>query len=122
VRGENPGLAAKYQSTFSGLLQPGEVLLTASAAIHVEISELLGRGMGDGTLGVTSLSFLHKYQERPGGLALLRSEIIQISKNWIVLPGSSNLKVLVTRDGRTSEFNFYCGTSYCKDLISLLGV
>lgn len=120
MSGENRGLAAKYQSLFSGVLQQNEILLTAYAAIYVKISELLGRGAGDGTLGVTSLRVIHLGQHG-GGLYLSRNEIISVRKSWIILPGSSSLNIKLQKSGTYEEYEFYCGTGFCKDVISLLG-
>jgi|GEM_PF-4583306 len=118
--GENRALATKYHPLFSGVLQQNETLLTASAAIYVKISELLGRGAGDGTLGVTNLRVIH-LGGSGGGLYLSRSEIISARKSWIVVPGSSNLNIKHKTNGTYEEYEFYCGTGFCKDVISLIG-
>jgi len=122
MAGENSGLARKYFPLFEPIMRDGETLLTASAAIWVAVSEAFGRGAGDGTLGVTDQRVLHVGSK----LRLFeadRTDIVDISRKWIVLPGSSQLDLRVRRqsgDGSVTQ-SFYCGTGFSKDLLQLLG-
>jgi len=120
MTGENPALAAKYGPQFRSLLREGEVLLTASAAINVNVSEMFGRGAGDGTLGVTNQRLLH-VGSRVGGIGIERRHIRSATKKWIVLPGSTQLDIQAEQDGSNKvNFSFYCGTGFCKDVLKLL--
>jgi hypothetical protein len=121
VAGENLALARKYFPLFEPFLKDGERLLTASAAIWVAVSEAFGRGAGDGTLGVTDQRVLHVGSK----LRLFevdRADVVDVSRKWIVLPGSSQLDVRVRRqsgEGSVTQ-SFYCGTGFAKDLLQLL--
>lgn len=118
--GENPALAAKYGPQFRSLLRDDEILLTASAAINVTVSEMLGRGAGDGTLGITNQRILH-IGSKLGGLAIEREHIRSCAKKWIVIPGSSQLDITAEQNGSSRvNFSFYCGTGFCKDVLRLL--
>ena len=120
MAGENVGLARKYFPLFKPVMRDGETLLTASAAIWVAVSEAFGRGAGDGTLGVTDQRVLHLGSK----LRLFeadRVDILEISRKWIVLPGSSQLDLRVRRpsgDGSAIQ-SFYCGTGFSKDLLRM---
>ena len=116
----NAGLAAKYLPLFQSVLKENERLLTASASIFVQISDSLGRGAGDGTLGLTDQRIIH-VGSKIGTLRIERSEIQSITKKWIVLPGSSQLDISVKKDGSVLDFSFYCGTGFCKDILKIIG-
>lgn len=121
MAGENVALARKYFPLFEPYLKDGERLVTASAAIWVAVSEAFGRGAGDGTLGVTNRRVLHVGSK----LRLFdadRTDIVEVSRKWIVIPGSSQLDLQVRRqssDGSVTQ-SFYCGTGFAKDLLQLL--
>lgn len=117
---DNEGLARKYWPVFEPLMEPGESLLTASAAIYVEISEMLGRGAGDGTIAVTDRRFIHKGL-RAGTLLLDRNAIVSLDRSWIAIPGSSRVTVKARENGNVKTYNFYCGKAFSKDLVRLLG-
>ncbi len=120
MAGENPALAAKYGPQFQSLLREGEVLLTASAAINVNISEMFGRGAGDGTLGVTNQRLLH-VGSRFGGIGIELRHIRSASKKWIVIPGSTQLDIEAEQDDSNKvKFSFYCGSGFCKDILRFL--
>jgi hypothetical protein len=116
----NSGLAAKYSTLFQAVLRDNERLLTANASIFVQISDSLGRGAGDGTLGLTDQRIIH-IGSKIGAIRIERSEIRSITKKWIVLPGSSQLDITVKKDGVDIDFSFYCGTGFCKDLLKIIG-
>jgi hypothetical protein len=119
MRGENKAMANRYMSTFAPLLEDGEHLLNANASIYVVVSKMLGRGMGDGTIGVTNRRVLHRGL-KGGGVTIEISSIVSISKSWIALPGSSQLNITRRIDGELRKEEFYCGTGFCKDIISML--
>jgi hypothetical protein len=100
-------------------MEPGESLLTASAAIYVEVSEMLGRGMGDGTIAVTDRRVIHK-GIRGGALFLQRPDIISVKRSWIALPGSRQITIQARENGAISTYNFYCGKDFSKDVVRLL--
>jgi len=83
------------------------------------VSEMLGRGAGDGTLGITNQRIIHVGQ-RFGSLEIQRSDIRSISKKWIVLPGSSQLDIVVKENDKNELYSFYSGTGFCKDVIKIL--
>ena len=116
----NSGLAAKYFPLFQPVLRENERLLTASASIYVQISDSLGRGAGDGTLGLTDQRIIH-IGSKIGALRIERSEIQSITKKWIVLPGSSQLDISIKKNGLDLDFSFYCGTGFCKDTLKIIG-
>lgn len=106
----------------NGLLE-NETLLNAAPAIHVEVSEKYGKGTGDGTIAITNLRVIHIYSARifkTPGFAFNRSDIASSSKNWIILPGSSNLKFTGRTDGTTWTHNFYCSKDFCKEVTAWL--
>jgi hypothetical protein len=116
----NPSLAARYLRIFRSELREDEVLITASAAINVMVSEMLGRGAGDGTLGVTNKRLIH-VGSRLGTLGIERFRILSASKKWIVLPGSSQLDVFEKQaDASSLKVSFYCGSGFCRDVLQLL--
>jgi hypothetical protein len=116
----NSAPAAKYIAQFRSLLRENERLLTASAAINVNISEAYGRGAGDGTLGLTNERLIH-VGSRLGNIEIERSGIRLANKKWIVLPGSSQLDLIVKKSGDSDVIlSFYCGTGFCKDLLKVL--
>ena len=122
MAGENLALARKYFPLFEPVLKDGERLLTASAAIWVSVSEAFGRGAGDGTLGVTDQRILHVGSK----LRLFevgRADVVDVTRKWIVLPGSSQLDLSIPRqdDQGSMTQSFYCGTGFSKDLLQLLG-
>ena len=121
MTGENAGLARKYFPLFEPAMRNGETLLTASAAIWVMVSEALGRGAGDGTLGITDQRVLH-VGSKMRLFEADRSEIIEVSRKWIVLPGSSQLDIRVPRQSEAGSIthSFYCGTAFSKDILKLL--
>lgn len=116
----NSGLAAKYSPFFKSVLRDNERLLTASASIYVQISDSLGRGAGDGTLGITDQRLIH-IGSRIGALLIERNDILSATKKWIVLPGSSQLDISVKKGEKHLDFSFYCGTGFCKDLLKIIG-
>jgi hypothetical protein len=122
VAGENLALARKYFRLFEPALKDGERLLTASAAIWVAVSEAFGRGAGDGTLGVTDQRVLH-VGSKARILEVSRTDIVDVTRKWIVLPGSSQLDLRIRRRGSEGSVtqSFYCGTGFSKDLLRLLG-
>lgn len=121
--GTSPVLASKYLDKFEGLLQPDEVLLNAGVAIQVEVSEKLGRGRGDGILGVTNLRLLHVL-DNPSvnlmGMTIERSCITSVTTHWILLPFNRNLRITSQGSGPEVVINFYCGKRYCAELMNLL--
>jgi len=119
MRGENKAMANRYASTFAPFLEEGEHLLNANASIYVVVSKMLGRGMGDGTIGVTNRRILHRGLNG-GGVTIEIPTIVSISKSWIALPGSSQLNITRRIDGELRKEEFYCGTGFCKDIISML--
>ena len=116
---DNFELARKYWPVFEPIMEPEESLLTASAAIYVEISEMLGRGMGDGTIAVTDRRVIHKGL-RGGTLFLSRAAIVSVKRSWIALPGSRQVTIQSHEHPPTSTYNFYCGTGFSKDFVRLL--
>lgn len=116
---DNYELALKYWPVFEPIMEPGESLLTASAAIYVEVSEVLGRGKGDGTIAVTDRRVIHQGL-RGGVLFLKRPDIISVKRSWIALPGSRQITIQVQHDGAKSTYNFYCGKEFSRDLVRLL--
>ena len=118
--GKNDAIIAHYSSAFSKVLRAGERLLNAGAAIYLLDSEMLGRGKGDGTLGLTNLRVIHAGLPHLG-LKIERADIVSVSKKWIVIPGSSQLNISYRSDGAVRQAEFYCGTGFCKEIISLLG-
>ena len=112
-----------YGSIFSNGLLENEKLLNAAPAIHVEVSEKYGKGTGDGTIAITNLRVIHIYSARifkTPGFAFNRSDIKSSSKNWIILPGSSNLKFAGRTDGAEWTHNFYCSKDFCKEVTAWL--
>jgi hypothetical protein len=98
-------------------MRDDEQLLTASASINVSVSEMFGRGAGDGTLGVTNQRIIH-IGSRVGTIGIERNEIVSASKKWIVIPGSSQLDISARKVGQKQvTFSFYCGTGFCKDVV-----
>ena len=122
MAGENLSLAKKYFPLFEPALKDGERLITASAAIWVAVSEAFGRGAGDGTLGVTDQRILH-IGSKLRLFEVGRADVVDVTRKWIVLPGSSQLDLRIRRqDGEGSMTqSFYCGTGFSKDLLRLLG-
>jgi hypothetical protein len=119
MRGENKAMANRYASTFAPFLEDGERLLNANASIYVVVSKMLGRGMGDGTIGVTNRRILHRGLNG-GGVTIEIPSIVSITKSWIAVPGSSQLNITRKIDGELRKEEFYCGTGFCKDIISML--
>ena len=118
MNGSSPALAKKYLPIFRNHLSPSEELINAGAAIDVFVSEYFGRGAGDGTLGITNQKLIHC---TPSGQTreILWKNIVSISKNWIIIPGSSNLNVQQIIDTNISTTNFYCGNRFCREIIEL---
>jgi hypothetical protein len=119
----NERAVSYYGSIFSNDLLENEKLLNAAPAIHVEVSERYGKGTGDGTIAITNLRVIHIYSARifkAQGFAFNRSDITSSSKNWIILPGSSNLKFTGQTNGTSWAHNFYCSKEFCKEVISWL--
>jgi hypothetical protein len=115
----NKSTVAAYGDIFKNYLLPDETLLNAAPSIHIEVSEKYGKGTGDGTIGVTDLRFLHVYSAKifkSSGFAFNRSDIVSVSKNRIILPGSSNLKFIGKTNGAQWCHNFYCNNSFCKEI------
>ena len=112
-----------YRKIFQSVLTPGEVLLNAAPSIHVEVSETYGKGTGDGTIAITNLRVIQIYLSpifKGPGFAFDRSDLNSSSKNWIVLPGSSNLKFTGSTNGLSWTHNFYCSSAFCKEVLSFL--
>lgn len=112
-----------YGQIFSNILLADETLLNAAPAIHVEVSEKYGKGTGDGTIAITNLRVIHIYSAaifKSPGFAFNRSDISSASKNWIVLPGSSNLKFTGNSNGSAWTHNFYCSKDFCKEVTAWL--
>jgi hypothetical protein len=119
VDSTNERAVSFYGSIFSNILLPNEILLNAAPAIHVEMSEKNGKGTGDGTIAITNLRVIHIYSAaifKSPGFAFNRSDISSSSKNWIVLPGSSNLKFTGNSNGAAWTHNFYCSKDFCKEV------
>ena len=118
INGSSPALAKKYLPIFRNHLSPSEELINAGAAIDVFVSEYFGRGAGDGTLGITNQKLIHcttSGQTR----TILWKNIVSISKNWIIIPGSSRLNVQHNTELGNSNTNFYCGNRFCREIIEL---
>lgn len=112
-----------YGQIFSKALLENEKLFNAAPAVHVEVSEKYGKGTGDGTIAITNLRVIHIYSAaifKASGFAFNRSDITSSSKNWIVLPGSSNLKFTGNTDGAAWTHNFYCSKNFCKEVTAWL--
>jgi len=119
----NSRAVAAYRKFFDGVLIPGEVILNAAPSIHVEVSEAYGRGTGDGTIAITNLRVIQIYLSpifKGPGFAFNRSELKSASKNWIVIPGSSNLKFAGSTNGSQWTHNFYCSNGFCKEVTKWL--
>ena len=119
----NSRAVAAYKKFFDRALSPGEILLNASPSIHVEVSERLGKGAGDGTIGVTNMRVIQVYSLSvlsTDAMAMLRSDITSVSKNWIILPGSNNLKFTGLDNGKPWVHNFYCNNIFCKEVTQWL--
>lgn len=116
---DNFELARRYWPLFEPVMEPGESLLTASAAIYVELSERLGKAFGDGTIGLTDRRFIHLGLQI-GGLFLQRSDIKSVERNWIALPASRKLTIRALDGSALKTHTFYCGTGFSKDIVRLL--
>jgi len=122
--GINSFLAGRHRTTFEPWLQSGEILLNAGVAIQVETSERLGRGMGDGILGLTNQRMLHVFDSpfaAGGGVAIDRQKIVSLSSHWIALPMNRRLQVKVGLGLNPNTVNFYVGKRYCREIEDLLG-
>lgn len=122
--GINAALAEHYRSTFRPWLQEDEVLLNAGSAIHVETSKRLGRGIGDGILGLTPQRMLHVFDSpfvAGGGFAIDRKKIASFSSHWIALPMNSRLNVKVGLTSGPTVLNFYVGKRYCREIEMFFG-
>jgi len=121
--GVNSFLAARYRSTFQPWLHEDEILLNAGVAIQVETSERLGRGVGDGILGLTNRRIVHVFDSpfvAGGGVAIDRQNIRSVSSHWIALPMNRRLQVRVGMTDGQSILNFYVGKRYCREIELLL--
>jgi len=122
MSGENFVLAAKYRSMFDFFLVRDEFLENAGESIHVEISDIFGRGRGDGVLGVTNRRIVFIYHDsRKSTEVFNRSQIVSVKRNWIITPGSSNVEVTAMLGGVLRSMNFYVGTGFSRELVSMLG-
>lgn len=120
---QNERAVQAYGPIFDNSLLKDETLLNAAPAIHVEVSEAYGRGTGDGFIAITNLRIIHIYSAnifKNPGFAFDRRDITSSSQNWIVLPGSSNLKVSGQTDGAAWAHNFYCSKTFCKEILAWL--
>jgi hypothetical protein len=116
---DNFELARKYWPVFEPVMDAGESLLTASAAIYVEASERYGRGAGDGTIAITDRRVIHR-GDQSGVLTINRHEISSVARSWIVLPGSRQVTIHCRDNGIPRTHNFYCGKDFSKDIVRLL--
>ncbi len=122
MSGENSVLATKYRSTFDLLLVENEFLENAGESIHVEISDIFGRGRGDGVLGVANRRIIFIYHDsRTSTEVINRSQIVSVKRNWIITPGSSNVAVIAMLGGVLRSMNFYVGTSFSRELVAMFG-
>lgn len=94
--------------------------MNAGPAIHVETSETYGRGAGDGMFGITNLRIIFIIDRDQSGMAIEREFITAAKKNWISLPGSSNLRLETVKNGQLTLQNFYCPTLFIKELLEEL--
>jgi hypothetical protein len=115
-------LVAKYFPVFHEYLSDGEDLLTACQSIHVETSTRLGRGKGDGAIGITNRRVIHLFRENIGsnGLTIDRSKILKVERGWIAVPKHSNLKLTVSTNTGAMDMNFYIWTKFCKEIVQIL--
>lgn len=122
MSGENFGMATRHMMRFQRYLNPEEILVNAGEGIQVETSERLGRGKGDGLLGITSerLLFVFHDDRLPSPFAINRSQIQSAERGWIVIPGSSQLKIMADTGRGRAAFTFYVGNRFSRDIVSLL--
>lgn len=121
TEGKNFALATKYLLTFEAYLMDREILLNAGQSVHVEVAETLGRGKGEGVMGITNQRFLFVYHGNEFSVPLVIDgvAVIAITRNWILLPGSSNLKVVFNSNSVEKTQNFYVGNHFSREIISL---
>jgi hypothetical protein len=117
---DNAGLAWKYWPMFEPLMEDGESLLTAYTTISVDIGLAMGRGVGDGTLGITDRRVIYK-GFGPFGFSIRRSNIKSISRSWVAIPNSRQVTIGVVEDGSPRTYKFIVGTGFSKDMTRLLG-
>jgi hypothetical protein len=122
MAGENFGMATRHMMRFQKYLNADEILLNAGESIQVETSERLGRGKGDGLLGITNhrLLFVFHDDHLPSPFSIDRSWIRNAERGWIVIPGSSQIKITTDSAHGSATLTFYVGNRYSRDIVSLL--
>ncbi len=122
MAGENFGMATRHMVRFQSFLQPGEILQNAGEGIQVETSERLGRGRGDGLLGVSDqrLLFVFHDDRLPSPYSIPRPAITSVERGWIIIPGSSSVKVTARTTTSAATVTFYVGNAFSRDIVALL--
>jgi|688.fasta_scaffold539761_1 hypothetical protein len=122
MAGENFGMATRHMMRFQQYLKAEEILLNAGEGIQVETSERLGRGKGDGLLGITNerLLFVFHDDRLASPFSIDRSWIRSAARGWVVIPGSSQIKIATDRTHGSATLTFYVGTRYSRDIVLLL--
>lgn len=122
MTGENFGMATRHMMRFQKYLNADEILLNAGESIQVETSERLGRGKGDGLFGITNhrLLFVFHDDHLPSPFSIDRSWIQNAERGWIVIPGSSQIKITTDPAHGSATLTFYVGNRYSRDIVSLL--
>ena len=122
MAGENFGMATHHMMRFQQYLNAEEILLNAGEGIQVETSERLGRGKGDGLFGITNQRLIFAFHDDrlPSPLSIDRSLICNTERGWIVIPGSSQVKVTTASSHGNTTFTYYVGSRFSRDIISLL--
>ena len=108
--------SSRHLQWFSGYLEPGEQLLDAGPAISDDLERRYGRNAKDGTIGVTDKRIL--FVGKSGDLMMShpRSRLIGAKKEWIVVPGSSWLKL----DFGGGTLSFIVGNAVIKSMLPIL--
>ena len=122
MAGENFGMATRYMMRFQKYLNAKEILLNAGEGIQVETSERLGRGKGDGLFGITNhrLLFVFHDDRLPSPFSMDRSWIRNAERGWIVIPGSSQIKITTDPAHGSATLTFYVGNRHSREIVSLL--
>ena len=122
MAGENFGMATRHMMRFQRYLNAEEILLNAGEGIQVETSERLGRGKGDGLLGITNERILFVFHDDrlPSPFSIDRSWIRSAERGWIVIPGNSQIKITTDPTHGSAKLTFYVGNRYSRDIVSLL--
>lgn len=116
ARGGNPQVA-RHLKWFSPYLNDGENLLDGGPAISDELERRYGRGAKDGTIGVTTHRILFVGMNGALMISEPRSQLVSAKKEWIVIPGSSWLRLNFRGD---QSLSFITGNAVLKSLLPIL--